>query len=86
MEPIKEEKLQEQTKILFLEIEGREPGPSDGNLMALLKRGINHGYKMGYDKYYTPLCDKCNFNMATCFGPGAYCSECSMEEIEAGNI
>lgn len=90
MESLPKKKLAQETKELFIEILGRKPKQSSNNLssfsdkdlMVLFEKSIQYGYKLGYNKFYTPLCDRCDFNRATCFGPGAYCDECSLEEIE----
>lgn len=79
-----QKKLTEQSHKLFTELEGRKPTPNtmDDNTIGLIEKAILLGYELGYDKFYTPLCDKCNYNRATCFGPGAYCDECSMQMID----
>lgn len=78
MEPIKQKKLTEEANKLFLEIE--KNSVSNKNTIALIKKAILRGYQLGYDKFFVPMCDKCNYRSATCFGPGAFCDECSMEE------
>jgi len=79
---ISEKKAFSEAKRVFKESEGRKPNlNNDKDLLVVsaLQLGIQHGYRLGYDKFYTPLCEKCNYNKATCFGPGAYCDECSLE-------
>lgn len=82
MEPLKQKKLKEESEILFLQLNGRKPKPTDKETLTTLEKAIQHGYKLGFDKFYMELCEKCNFNRATCFEPGAYCADCadSMEE------
>ena len=77
-----EKKAFKEAKISFKESEGRAANMNnekDALVISALQRGIQHGYKMGYNEFYTPMCDKCEYRSATCFGPGAYCEECSME-------
>jgi hypothetical protein len=82
MEELKPKKLDQAAKELFLNLEKRKPKASDENILTLLKEGIKQGYKLGYHDFHVELCEKCNYNRATCFGPGAFCDECSLEDIE----
>lgn len=79
---LSEEAAFEEAKIVFKKSEDREPNMNldkDMLVVSALQLGIQYGYEMGYSKYYTPMCDRCEYRSATCFGPGAYCDECSME-------
>ncbi len=85
IEKLSKKKLLDEAKKCFKKLEKRKPiegNIADMRMLSVIQLGIKHGYQMGYDEYYMPLCDKCNFNRATCFGPGAFCDECSMEEAE----
>jgi hypothetical protein len=79
-----QKKLTEQSHKLFTELEGRKPKPNtlDDNTIELLEKAVLIGYELGYQKFYTVMCDKCKYRSATCFGPGAFCDDCSMEEFE----
>lgn len=81
MEKITKKKLNDEAKALFIELEERKPraGTMDDNQLALIKLAIQRGYELGYEKFHVPMCQKCEYRSATCFGPGAYCDECSME-------
>lgn len=67
---------------LFLEIEKRNPTGPDLDTISMMAKALKFGYKMAYDKHYTPMCEKCGYRSATCFGPGAFCDECSIEDFE----
>jgi len=87
MEPedqLKPKKLKSEAIQLFTELEERKPRAAtmDDNTLALIELAIKRGYELGYDKFHVPMCDKCKYRSATCFGPGAFCDECSMEEDE----
>ncbi len=80
-----DETAYDEAKISFKKSEGREANMNDDKdvlVISALQLGIQHGYEIAYAKYYTAMCDKCEYRSATCFGPGAYCDECSMERFE----
>jgi hypothetical protein len=81
IEELEEKSTLDEAKKCFEELEKRVPNLNDitdTTIVSAIQAGIKRGYQMGYDKYYIPLCDECNFNRATCFGPGSYCDECAM--------
>lgn len=82
MKQLSKNKLTQEARKIFVETENRRPKVSDKNTLLLFERLIQHGYKMGYDKFYVPMCQRCKYRNATCFGPGAFCDDCSMEEEE----
>ncbi len=75
MEKIKKEELNEEAQKIFIKFSG-----NNDDTIALIKKAIQRGYELGYDKFHVPMCDKCEYRSATCFGPGAFCDQCSMEE------
>ena len=81
---LSKETLDQKVSELFEEIEGRKAVPMtmDDNTIGLIGKAIQRGYELGYEKFYTPMCDKCEYRSATCFGPGAYCDECSLEVLD----
>lgn len=79
---LKDKKNSEEAKNIFVSLQKREPNITDIQdtfVMTAIKLGIKRGYELGYDKFHVTMCDKCEYRSATCFGPGAYCEECSME-------
>lgn len=78
------DELQAKTKAreLFLKLEKKSPNGPDLSTITLMAKALKYGYQMAYDIHYTPMCDKCGYRSATCFGPGAFCDECSMEDFE----
>lgn len=84
MEELSKEKLHKESVELFTKLEGRAPDLStmDNNTVGLIEHAIKRGYRLGFDEFYVPMCEKCEYRNATCFGPGQFCDECSMEEDE----
>ncbi len=84
MEQLKQKELTKEAKKLFIELEKSEPKFSDKNTLALIKKAIQRGYELGYNKFHVSMCDKCKYRSATCFGVGefcgTFCEECAMEE------
>lgn len=86
---LRQKKAQSEAKKCFKKSENRNPNmdiDKDILVLSAIEKGIQHGYKMAYSKYYTPMCDNCKYRSATCFGPGAYCEECDMQMQEEEEI
>jgi hypothetical protein len=89
LEEIDDIEARTKARHLFLELEKRNPSETDYDTISMMAKALKFGYKLAREKYYTPMCDDCGYRSATCFGPGAFCEECSMKDenndFEEGN-
>ncbi|MEK6829746.1 MAG: hypothetical protein AABY15_06520 [Nanoarchaeota archaeon] len=88
---LSQEKLKEEATRLFNEMSsiddrimsaGEKAVHHTNITITLIEKAIELGYELGYKEFYVPMCEKCEYRNATCFGPGQFCNECSMEEGE----